>query len=384
MGNVWDAMKKRQQEDASDVARKADTTDGQDNPGSELSVQVCNETEKDEQMKQDSKQTDKDIQAEDPTAAELQTEGLDDQPSNEGPTVPEPEQQTRVEGALNEVSGLLGDIDGLFSTANGSETDLDEQQTTDDEQVVEETIWPEETTVPEDIATPEQILPDPAVKTYSKLLVVHYDRGGKIAEEYRTLRTSLLGQCAGERFCYVVTSAENGEGKTVTAINLGLIMAERQDRRTIIVDCDLRKNDMANLLAAKSSPGLADILRGTAAMEDIIQPTDYPNLFFVPAGQANADQIGKLLAGSDLQDITDEFRKEYDYVLLDSPPINNVSDAGMTARAAGEALLVARMNRTHRQSTKRAIRLLNAANVKLAGIVLTHWKRSLPRFLNSD
>ncbi len=221
----------------------------------------------------------------------------------------------------------------------------------------------------------------PPSDNYAEVLVAYHDRGGRITEQYRALRTNLLAQYADERFCIMVTSAEGGEGKTVSAANLALVMAERQERRTILVDSDLRKGTMAGLLRADVSPGMTDVLRGEAALGDVVRLTVYPNLFFIPAGAARGEEVGELIGRPELGEVVNQLRSEYDYVVFDTPPVNAVSDAGMVGGTVGEALLVVRMNKTRRESVDRAIRLLHAANVKVTGIVLTHQKYYIPNYL---
>jgi capsular exopolysaccharide synthesis family protein len=216
---------------------------------------------------------------------------------------------------------------------------------------------------------------------YSELLMAHHDRGGAVTEEYRAVRTSLLAQNPDERFCYLITSANVGEGKSVTAANLALVMAERIDRRTILVDCDLRKHMLANYLSADNVPGMVELLHTKATLKQAIQPTVYPNLFFLPAGEVPEEEVAELVGRPELEEIVAELRRQYDYVIFDSPPINVVSDAGMLGQAAGEALLVVRMHKTHRESVDKALRLLHAANVKPAGIILTHRRFLIPNYL---
>ena len=216
---------------------------------------------------------------------------------------------------------------------------------------------------------------------YSPLLMVHHDRGGTIAEEYRALRTHLLTECGDRGFCYMLTSAEGGEGKTVTTFNLGLVMAERQDRRTILVDCDLRKGKLSGLIKAPRSPGLTDVIRGKAALADVIRPTVYSNLFLVPAGEVSNQEVGELVTRPELHETLAQLRKQYDYVLLDTAPVNIVAETAMIGRAVGDALVVVRMNKTSRDTVSHAIRLLRAAGVNVAGIVLTHRKFHVPRYL---
>lgn len=195
------------------------------------------------------------------------------------------------------------------------------------------------------------------------------------------MRTSLLAQCGDGRFAYAVTSADAGEGKTVTCLNLGLAMAERVDRLTAVVDADMRKGRMAGLLGGQGGPGMAELLRGSVTLKDCLQPTAYPNLFFVPAGEASRTETGELIGRPELDEIVAELRRRYDYVIFDTPPINVISDAGILGRATGEALLVVRMNKTRREAVDKAVRLLHAANVKLSGVILTHRKYYIPRYI---
>ena len=83
----------------------------------------------------------------------------------------------------------------------------------------------------------------------------------------------------------------------------------------------------------------------------------------------------------ELDEIVNELRRQYDYILFDTAPVNTVSDAGMLGQVVGQAVLVARMNKTPRESVDRAIRLLHAANVKIAGIVLSHQEYYIPGYL---
>jgi len=216
---------------------------------------------------------------------------------------------------------------------------------------------------------------------YAEELVAHHDRGGAVAEDYRSLRTNLLAQYPDEKFCLLVTSAEANEGKTVTCLNLALVLAERPERRTLVVDGDLRKCAIAGLLHIDNEPGLADLLRGTRKIEDVVRPTAYRNLFVIPAGKASRLEIGELLHSPELEEIVGQLRQRYDYVLFDTPPITVSADAGALGQSVREAILVVRMYRTGRETADSALRLLHAANVKPVGVVLTHRKDYIPKFI---
>jgi capsular exopolysaccharide synthesis family protein len=315
------------------------------------------------------------------------------------PTQLDEQIQTSADEIVNEQSasdlnaGFENDLTGEPTSENSSETatlinepeSIDQNVETtepvatnsiiDTGSVAEVETQTQPEVVPE-IETPREIL-EPRVQikrsaNYSSCLAVHHDRGGKIAEEYRALRTNLLSKYRDDRFCFMVASAEAGEGKTVTCLNLGLIMAERLDRRTIVVDYNLRDGSMAKHLGADQGPGITDVLLGTATLDEVIQPTAYPNLFFVAAGRNSADRAGELMSRSTVKDIIDQLKHNYDYVLLDTPAINTYSDAGITGLAANDALFVVRMNKTPRESIERAILSLQATSVNIVGMLLTH------------
>ena len=216
---------------------------------------------------------------------------------------------------------------------------------------------------------------------YSELLLAYHHPGASITEEYRSARISMTAQCNDGKFCYLATSADSGEGKTITCANLAAVLAEREDRRTVFVDGDLRKAKLAGLLNAPNKPGVAEFLRGTVSSAEIIQETVYPNLSFVPAGRAEEHEVGELLTRPELEDLVTQLRREYDHVLFDTPPINRAPDAGLIGRCTGEAILIVRMNKTRRESVEKAIRLLHAANVKVNGVILTHRKFHIPHYL---
>jgi len=216
---------------------------------------------------------------------------------------------------------------------------------------------------------------------YSELLLAYNQPGDPITEDYRAVRISLLAQAGDRKLCCLVTSSNPGEGKTVTCANLAVVLAEREERRTILVDCDLRKASLAKLLNANKTPGVVEILRGAASPAEAIQSTAFPNLFFMPAGQASSQEVGEMLGRPELEDLFHQLRRDYDYVLIDTPPINKTPDAGMIGRFAKQAIIVVRMNKTRRESVEKAKRSLHAAQVEVNGIILTARKYHIPKYL---
>jgi capsular exopolysaccharide synthesis family protein len=218
-------------------------------------------------------------------------------------------------------------------------------------------------------------------ENYSEAIATHHDRGGPVTEQFRALRTHLLSHFGYKRFSIIITSSEPGEGKTVTCINLGIVLAEQPEKTTVIVDGDLRRGRIASNLGMDKGPGMAELLRGSASMASVVRPTAYPNLFVIPAGEVRQPEVGELMGRPELKEIGAELRQTFDHVLIDTPPLNGAADAGMLGQAVDGALVVVHMNKTHRESVDRAIRLLHASNVTVTGMVLTHQKYFIPNYL---
>jgi len=206
---------------------------------------------------------------------------------------------------------------------------------------------------------------------YSEILRPHFDRGGRIAEEYRALRTNLLAQCGGKGFCYLVTSAQAGEGKTLTVLNLALVLGECTAQNVLVIEADMRRPRIAKLLDMPVTPGLSELLRGDSTLKQVIHPTSYSNFSVLPAGRADGDEVGELLGREPMHTLLGEARRGFDFVLIDTPPINLVSDAGALGRFCPEALVVVRMGKTRQDAIDRALSLLRSANIKPAGMILT-------------
>ncbi len=217
---------------------------------------------------------------------------------------------------------------------------------------------------------------------YAKLIKAYHEPSSSIAEEYRALRINLTSDRSDGKLCCVVTSANAGEGKTVTCANLAVVLAERDDHKTIVVDGDVRKGRLSGLFGKTKAPGLADVLKATASLKEAVRKTAFPNLDIMPAGNAGKVQYGQLLVRPELEDMVNRLRREYDYVVFDSPPTStNIPDAGLIGRAVGQAIVVVRMNKTRRESVEAAIRQLHSAKVDVSGVILTHRTFAIPQLL---
>ncbi len=200
------------------------------------------------------------------------------------------------------------------------------------------------------------------------LLAIWDQPDSPLAESFRSLRTSisLLGPAA-EHKVLLFTSAVPGEGKTVTAANTAAALAQ-QGLRTVLLDADLRRPRLSRLLreACVKAPGIAEYLVGE---EPAVLRTEIPNLFLLPAG-AQAPNPAELLASPRFAQLVDTMKAQYDRVVIDTAPVNVVSDTLSIVGTAQAVVLVVRSDGTSRKVVRRALELLRRAHVRADGLVL--------------
>ena len=202
-----------------------------------------------------------------------------------------------------------------------------------------------------------------------------------MCEEYRSIRTSILARHDNERhLVHTITSATPQEGKTITCVNLGLTFAELRNRKTIIIECDLRLPTFGKLLNCDSDkPGLIDYLRGEVKVGDIIQQVEGSQLHIIPAGGRVSDEAVQLISGHRMSQLIQGLRAKYDHVIIDTPPVLQLADAGILGSQSEEVLVVARMRRTPRPLVEQAINTLASYNAQVNGIIATDNPRSRGR-----
>ncbi len=219
-------------------------------------------------------------------------------------------------------------------------------------------------------------LPDAGKKMEGQAgLVMLGDGGSSAAEAFRTLRASLslLGEEASRRLL-LVTSAVPAEGKTYTSVNLAIALA-RQGFSTLLIDCDLRRPQVSTILmggdaaARRDALGMSDLLAGLATVDQTVRPTDVDNLFALTAGR-RAPNPAELLAQPKLAALLKEFLSRFDRVVIDSAPVNAVSDTLAVAPHVHAVCLVVRSGKTPRKVVARALKQLQQTGARIAGFVL--------------
>lgn len=198
-------------------------------------------------------------------------------------------------------------------------------------------------------------------------LVTRYAPESEVREACRTLLTNLESATLGEHpRVFLLTSAVPGEGKTTTAVNLAVTMADR-GKRVLAVDADLRRPGVHRILGMERGIGLSEVLREGLEPGAAIRPSHIENLWVMSAG-APMPHPAELVGSSRMAEVLRELGGEFDAVICDTPPLLAAADAALLAAHADACLLVCASGLARRQTVRRAARRL--ARARLAGVVL--------------
>lgn len=188
------------------------------------------------------------------------------------------------------------------------------------------------------------------------------------AESFRRLRTNLqFLNVDNPPRVFVLTSSVATEGKSETAINLSLALAE-SGNRVLLIEADLRRPLVVSYMSMPDKVGLTNILSGQAEFADVVQETRYDGVDLLACGPLPPNP-SELLASDMARHLIDELRSKYDYVIIDSPPLLPVTDGALLARITDGALLVVRSHRTTADQVAQAVDNLAKADATLLGIV---------------
>jgi capsular exopolysaccharide synthesis family protein len=196
--------------------------------------------------------------------------------------------------------------------------------------------------------------------------------GTALAEAYGSLQTNLLHSRQDQPVQAVVfTSAQPGEGKTTSVVNLALSLTHR-GTKVLLIDADLRRGTVHSVFEVGREPGLADVVRGLVPFEHArreIRVHDGGTLHYLTSGRLPANPSA-LLASRELRDLIFRLRSEYDTIILDSPPVNMMTDAALLAASTDGVVIVARSGVTHSAALSYAMEQLSHVRALVLGVVL--------------
>ncbi len=194
------------------------------------------------------------------------------------------------------------------------------------------------------------------------------------AEAFRSLRTNLqFIDAASHPRVMVVTSSVAGEGKSTTAANLALAMAETR-QRVCVVEADLRRPRLLSYLGMEGSVGLTDVLIGRVALDDVLQSFGSNSLTVLGAG-ATPPNPSELLGSEGMIEVLRYLSSRYDHVIIDGPPLLPVTDSAVLSRLADGAIVVVGSQIVTRDQLEQALENLRTANATVLGVVVNRLPR---------
>ena len=206
-------------------------------------------------------------------------------------------------------------------------------------------------------------------KAAERPIILEADPMNQRAEAFRALRTNLQFVELDGGQTFVITSSIPSEGKSTTAVNLAIALADA-GKRVALIDTDLRKPKVADYLGIEGAVGLTDVLIGRAKVADVMLPWGRRPLYVLPAGKVPPNP-SELLGSSQMKALLDDFANTFDVVICDAPPLLPVTDAAVLSRLTAGAIVVTAAGRTTTHQLDGALDALETVGAKVAGLVMT-------------
>lgn len=203
----------------------------------------------------------------------------------------------------------------------------------------------------------------------SRDLHIHREPRSIIAECTRSIRTNLLFMSPDKPFKrLVVTSSGPQEGKSTTAINLGIAMAQ-SGSRVLIIDTDMRRPRLHKAFGVPNEVGVSSLVVGEGRVEDAVKSTEVPGLFVMPCGPVPPNPA-ELLHTQTFADLLSKLGERFDRLILDTPPVGAVADAVVLSTQVDGVVLVLKAGQTNREMARRTVRALSDVKANVYGAVL--------------
>ncbi len=188
-----------------------------------------------------------------------------------------------------------------------------------------------------------------------------------VREAYNALRTNVMFSIPKKK-CrrIVITSSDMGDGKSTNSVNLAVNIAE-SGTKVLLVDCDLRRPNVSALMGLSNKKGLSNILTGYCSFENAVVHAA-PNLDVVTSGEIPPNPT-ELLGSGAFAELLDTVSGSYEYIILDSSPVNIVADTALISELADGVIIVVRSNRTEKDSVAQAVSSLRLVNAKILGFI---------------
>jgi succinoglycan biosynthesis transport protein ExoP len=208
-----------------------------------------------------------------------------------------------------------------------------------------------------------------AESQFDEMAVAVHSPRSRIAEAFRSVRTAVCFSALGGAHRVIqVTSPTAGDGKSTLALNLAVTMA-MSGKKTILIDCDMRRPRVHRLTGAANESGVSDVLQGAAELTDCVQSTEVENFFVLPCGTLPKNP-GELLMRAEFGQLLHVLREKFEYVIVDTPPVMAVSDPCAVAAQVDGVLLATRLGRHTRELGRRTLEQLRDVGAVISGLVI--------------
>lgn len=205
-------------------------------------------------------------------------------------------------------------------------------------------------------------------KVDSSIVTLHKNRSS-LSEAFRGVRTAVFFGCQqGNVKVIQVTSPVPGDGKSTVAANMAVSMAQ-SGRRVCIIDCDFRRPRVAKIFGLKEDVGLVQVIGGKVDLQDAIQETSIENLYSVTCGRRPGNPA-ELLSSEQFAESIASLKEQFDFVIVDTPPILVVSDPANVAGLVDAVILTVRLRRNLKPIATRAAQMLHSINANMLGVVV--------------
>lgn len=202
-------------------------------------------------------------------------------------------------------------------------------------------------------------------------LVVFHDPKSFLSEQYRHFRTNLMAlNLDGSPRSLVFTSANKGDGKSISIANIALSLVECDNVRVCLVDTDFRAAALGRMFGVEDSPGLSNLLKEGLNLSKVLQPTKVENLHLIPAGDEPRNPT-ELLGSDRFTNLMNALKRDFQYILLDTPPVFPYTDACILGSKSNGIIMVVKMDQTNKTKVEKAIRALESAGGRVIGSFLT-------------
>jgi len=200
-------------------------------------------------------------------------------------------------------------------------------------------------------------------------LITHLDPKSPVSEAYRTLRTNLQFSKIDHKLkTLLVTSSGPKEGKSTTAANLAIALAQ-VGQKVVLVDADLRRPVVHSIFGMEKDEGVTNYLMETIPYEKILKKTFHENLFVIPSGVLPPNP-SELLASKSMEAMMQKLQQDFEVIIFDSPPVIAVTDAAILSTKVDGTILVVNSGNTNRDALARGNALLESVDAKLLGVLL--------------